>query len=130
VGQTVYIDRKGDAGRAHARLLEMRSGELVIDVPMVFDSSDSLPLPPGRVLQVSYRAPDGTLCYFDAVALGHGTVGTLSLALSARGDVSRIQADARGRTVYSVRFTEVSDTVQQRIIQYVFRMQLRERLSL
>lgn len=216
MGQTVYIDRKGDAGRAHARLLETRSGELVIDVPMVLDSPDVLTLQPGQVLQVSYRAPDGTLCYFDAVALGRGTVGTLScerisrprarditrvqrrafvraavpvevsllsiseareprlvtgrgttrdisggglsfypdrlllveigdtvtvkfslpdykgvlFPLSARADVSRIQADARGRTVYSVRFTEVSDTVQQRIVQYVFRIQLRERLSL
>lgn len=47
--------------------------------------------------------------------------------ISAKGEITRIATDDDQRTVYSMKFTDIATAVQQRIVKYVFRLQLRER---
>lgn len=215
VGQTIYVDRRGDSERGHARILDMNDTAFIIDVPMILDSSTTLTLEERAMIQVSYRAVDGSMCYFDSIVVGHekmeylpcirivrpknrditriqrrefarievpievallvirgegsprlvtgrgttkdisggglsffserklpieaGDTLTLKFAmmdengisqsLSAKAVLIRHHEDDNGRDNYSVKFTEIIESAQQKIIQFVFRMQLKSRSS-
>lgn len=97
IGQTVYIDKQGMFARGHARLLDLAGDMLILDEPLRLGKSDLLPVDTGDTVQLSYRAPDGSLCYFDSIVAGKGMtdhLASIRVRKPALDQVVRIQRRA------------------------------------
>ncbi|MCY0874984.1 MAG: PilZ domain-containing protein [Firmicutes bacterium] len=51
-----------------------------------------------------------------------------SSTLTAKGEITRVERDDTGRYTYSMKFIDIKDAAQQKLVQYVFRLQLKERV--
>ena len=93
VGQTVHIQKEDDSAlQGHARVLDIRTEGIYLDVPLTMDTGQGrwLDLFDSDDVHISYLSVDGAVYHFDSRVISRTTVDNLPSILIRSPELSRI----------------------------------------
>ncbi len=90
VGQTVQIQKQVDGVQGHARILDLKSEGIYIDVPLIVGQGKWMDFSNSEIIHISYVLADGAVYHFESTMLMRTKLDQLAAILLRRPEPSQI----------------------------------------